>query len=174
MKLIVGLGNPGKKYEQTHHNAGFLFVDYVAKLLNCQTVKAKKNYEAIQQCNNVAISFIKPLTFMNESGRAVAEILKNSPYSVADLIVVHDDLDLRLGEFKIQKGKGPKVHNGVNDIEQKLGTKEFTRVRIGVDNREKENRLPGEAYVLQAFTEEELVILNVVFEKAYLSLRGSA
>ena len=193
MKLIVGLGNPGTKYAKTRHNAGFMFIDFVNKQATnypptaSQLGRTRPDYEVIggqnsnfqtkktyEICKLKAgeedLILVKPLTFMNESGKAVVEVLKNSPQTVADLVVVHDDLDLRLGEFKIQKGKGPKVHNGVNDIEQKLGTKEFTRVRVGVDNRAKENRLPGEAYVLQAFTEGEMKVLSETFEKIYKSV----
>jgi peptidyl-tRNA hydrolase, PTH1 family len=164
MKLIVGLGNPGSKYEKTRHNVGYMLIDHIAKLLDCQTAKKSKLYLTMKQCNNETILLVKPLTFMNKSGQAVKEVLKNSPYSVKDLIVVHDDLDIKLGEWKIQKGKGPKIHNGILSIEEAIG-KDFIRIRIGVDNRAPENRIPGEAYVLQNFTEEELEITKKVFGK---------
>jgi PTH1 family peptidyl-tRNA hydrolase len=153
MKLLVGLGNPGSKYLQTRHNVGFLFIDYLVKnkLLNKQ------------------FRTLKPDTFMNNSGLAVSKELNFYKLLPADLIVVHDDLDLRLGEFKMQLGKGPHLHNGVESVEKSVGTKEFWRVRVGVDNRDLENRVSGQSYVLQNFTTEELDMLHKqVFPKIKL------
>jgi len=147
MKLIVGLGNPGAKYAQNRHNSGFMLVDYL-----------KQNASF-----NSDVEYLKPQTFMNKSGDEVSRKLYFYKLKPEDLIVIHDDLDLRLGEFKIQKGKGPKVHNGVNHIEERLGTKDFWRVRIGVDARPLENRIPGDAYVLQNFLPEEKQILSQLF-----------
>jgi len=144
MKLLVGLGNPGAKYLNTRHNLGFMFLDYLQQ----------------QQKLDKQIKTLKPETYMNRSGIAVAKELRFYKLQPTDLIVVHDDLDLRLGEYKIQFGKGPKLHNGVESVEKILGTKEFWRVRIGVDNRNAENRIPGESYVLQSFTPEELTLLQ--------------
>lgn len=144
MKLLVGLGNPGPKYQNTRHNVGFLFLDFLVKnnLLNKQ------------------VKTLKPDTYMNHSGMAVAKELNFYKLKPADLIVVHDDLDLRLGEYKVQFGKGPKLHNGVESVEKVLGTKDFWRVRIGVDNRIPDNRVSGKSYVLQNFTPEELSFLQ--------------
>lgn len=144
MKLLVGLGNPGAKYEQTRHNVGFLFLDYLQK----------------QQKLNKQIKTLKPDTYMNRSGIAVAKELSFYKLLPANLIVVHDDLDLKLGEFKIQFGKGPKLHNGIESIEHLIGSKEFWRVRVGIDNRVPDNRVSGESYVLQNFTPEELLVLQ--------------
>jgi PTH1 family peptidyl-tRNA hydrolase len=107
----------------------------------------------------------KPQLYMNESGRAVAQVVRSQKSEVRDLIIIHDDLDIRLGEYKIQKGKGPKLHNGIESIENALGTKDFWRIRIGVDNRTSDNRIPGESYVLQNFTADEIENLNNTFEK---------
>ncbi len=101
---------------------------------------------------------------MNESGKFVAEKFNFFKISPDDLYIVHDDLDISLGQYKIQKGTGPKVHNGVNNIEEVLGTKDFWRIRIGVDNREPQNRILGEDYVLQNFNNDELISLNKVFD----------
>ena len=144
MKLIVGLGNPGTQYATTRHNVGFQYIDYLItnQLLDKQT------------------KTLKPDTYMNRSGIAVAKKLNFYKLKPVDLIVIHDDLDLRLGEFKIQLGKGPKLHNGIESIEQLLKTKEFYRVRIGIDNRNPNNRISEESYVLQSFTLSELEILK--------------
>lgn len=102
---------------------------------------------------------------MNESGMAVRKLIDHWSLNIDHLYVVHDDLDLKLGEFKIQKGKGPKLHNGISSIEKELGRSDFWRVRIGVDNRNPENRIAGEKYVLQDFTLEEKQIVSGIFEK---------
>lgn len=144
MKLLVGLGNPGAKYEQTRHNVGFMFLDYLKQ----------------QQKLDKQVKTLKPDTYMNRSGIAVAKELSFYKLLPADLMVIHDDLDLKLGEFKIQLGKGPKLHNGIESVEQSIGSKDFYRVRIGVDNRAPDNRVAGEAYVLQNFTDDELTKLQ--------------
>lgn len=177
MKIIVGLGNPGEKYAQTRHNVGFMFIDFVNERLDGGKWKleGKLKVQMVRiEENGEKMLLIKPQTFMNDSGIAVQKIVASSPrfareagskeLPVRDLIVVHDDLDIRLGEYKIQRGKGPKLHNGIESIEHRLGTTDFIRVRIGVDNRETDQRIPGEAYVLQNFTDEEQVILRSIFE----------
>jgi len=154
-KLIIGLGNPGSQYQNNRHNVGHMFVDKVliSKSKVLSNLKIKKTD-----------------TFMNESGRSVKKITKNDEILTTNLYVVHDDLDIPLGKFKIQFGVGPKVHNGLDSVEQELGTKDFWRVRIGVDNRVSDNRIPGEQYVLQDFTSEELEILNNSFPEIWKNL----
>ena len=103
---------------------------------------------------------------MNNSGSFVKKQLSKYPsITVSDLYVIHDDLDIPLGVFKIQFGKGPKVHNGLNDIYEKLGTSDFWHVRVGVDNREPENRIKGDEYVLSDFSDEEKIILTRVIKQ---------
>ncbi|OGY11094.1 MAG: hypothetical protein A3A58_03235 [Candidatus Blackburnbacteria bacterium RIFCSPLOWO2_01_FULL_41_27] len=149
MKLIVGLGNPGEKYRNNRHNAGFMVVEYLERIGLPEGVAAKKTD-----------------TFMNDSGRAVEKFIKNYKLKIENLYIAHDDLDLPLGQYKIQLGIGPKVHNGLISIEGILSDINFWRVRIGVDNRDPQNRVPGEAYVLQDFTPEEHKILEEVIKKA--------
>lgn len=144
MVAVVGLGNVGGKYKDTRHNVGFMFID------------------AFPQFSGVIT--LKPDTMMNASGKAVKKLADSYKLLPADIYVIHDDLDLPLGEYKIQFGKGPKVHNGVNSVEESLGTEKFWRVRIGVDNRDPDNRVNGEGYVLQKFSSEEkkLIGTNVI------------
>ncbi len=149
MKLLVGLGNPGEKYKNNRHNVGYMFVDYLENKIG-----KKKD-----------IIVAKTQVFMNESGRAVNKLTNTYNLEPNTLYIIHDDLDIRLGEYKIQKGKGPKLHNGIESIEQTLQTKDFWRVRIGVDNRDEDNRIPGEKYVLQDFVPEEKITLKTVFEE---------
>jgi len=146
MRLIIGLGNPGDAYINNRHNAGYKVIDRFKK----QKTKTR---------NIVAI---KTNTFMNNSGEFVKKLVEQYNINPSDLWVIHDDLDIPLGSFKIQKGKGPKLHNGVNSIEEKLGTDEFWRVRVGVDNRNSEDRISGEEYVLQDFNDEEIGLLRPV------------
>jgi peptidyl-tRNA hydrolase, PTH1 family len=148
MKLLIGLGNPGERYEGNRHSVGKMLIRRLKK----------------DQIFFKDLILIESDTFMNDSGRFVAEKFFFYKITPDDLYIVHDDLDLPLGQFKIQKGIGPKVHNGVNNIEQALGTKDFWRIRIGVDNRDPQKRIAGEDYVLQDFTKEELGILKGVFD----------
>ncbi len=169
MKLIVGLGNPGKRYEKNRHNVGFMFVDYLLtnsklKIQNSRLQFASKIIKG--ELEKATVYLIKPQTFMNNSGRAVVKFIKYLKINTKDLIIVHDDLDLRLGEYKMQFGKGPKIHNGILSVEKELKSKAFWRLRIGVDNRESENRVNGEKYVLEDFKKEELLVIQQVFEKS--------
>jgi PTH1 family peptidyl-tRNA hydrolase len=143
MKLIVGLGNPGVGYVNTRHNAGHFVVTELQK------TKIPKDF--IVKKSDV---------FMNDSGSFVKKLVNNSKIDLSDLYIVHDDLDIALGEYKIQFGKGPKDHNGVKSVDEALGTDQYWHVRIGVDNRPLDGRPEGIEYVLENFTDEEREILN--------------
>jgi PTH1 family peptidyl-tRNA hydrolase len=166
MKIIIGLGNPGEKYQQNRHNVGFQLVDYLSQKLKIKSQKFNLKVKSeIIETENKDVLLVKPQTFMNESGLAVRKFIEYSRLRIEDLFVIHDDLDLPLGEYKIQFEKGPKLHNGVASIEERLGTKNFWRIRVGVNNRNPQNRIPGESYVLMNFSEEEKVILTKVFRQ---------
>lgn len=156
MKLMIGLGNPGNAYVNTRHNVGFLVAE------SLQGSKLPKD-----------IVLKKSDTFMNESGSFVKKLTDIYHLSPSDLYIIHDDLDIKLGEYKVQFGKGPKDHNGILDIEDKLGTKDFWRVRVGVDNRPLDNKPMGEEYVLQNFSDEERKILDLTIRKIVNELSGS-
>ncbi|MBI3559063.1 aminoacyl-tRNA hydrolase [Candidatus Gottesmanbacteria bacterium] len=143
MKLIIGLGNPGEKYKFNRHNAGHMFVEWAI--------------------NNGQWA-IKSDVFMNDSGEYVKKNLTNWT-NLTNLFIAHDDLDIPLGKYKIQFGVGPKVHNGILSIENSLKTKDFWRIRIGVDSRQQDSRLAGERFVLENFTDEELKVLQEVYAK---------
>lgn len=155
MILVVGLGNPGSEYVNTRHNVGYLFVDELLK--NSKTRKLQESKQ---------IKIFKSQSFMNESGKFISRILKTYNIKPETLYVVHDDLDIRLGEFKIQFGRGPKDHNGLKSIDETLGTNEYWHVRIGIDNRSNDNRPMGEEYVLQNFADEERKILDESIKRA--------
>lgn len=146
MKLIIGLGNPGEKYKKTRHNAGFMVIDSMDKKSSSKLILAK------------------PRTFMNESGKAVKEMVKKYAVKTPDLLLIHDDLDISFGSFKLQFGKGPHQHNGVASIEDCLGSKEFWRLRVGIDNRQIGSKQAGEDYVLGKFATEELKSLKILIE----------
>src|SRR4051812_41840778 len=135
MYIIVGLGNPGKKYEQTRHNLGFRVLD----LLAGESGWENKYDSLFKKLKDVILA--KPQTFMNKSGEAVAQISKF--YPDAQLIVIHDELDLPLGSIKIQKDVSAAGHNGVQSIIDTLGTKDFIRVRLGTDNPATRGTIPG-------------------------------
>lgn len=167
MKLVVGLGNPGEEYEKTRHNAGFIFVD---KLAGKESFSFDKKQEAeVMKKDNYL--FVKPQTFMNDSGRAVRKIMDFYKLSISDVVIAHDDLDIAFGEYKIQREKGPKVHNGVRSVEQSLGRTDFWRVRIGIDNRQpKVNYGTGADYVLSKLSKVEILELNGVVCEAQKEL----
>jgi PTH1 family peptidyl-tRNA hydrolase len=180
MKLIIGIGNPGKKYENNRHNAGFFVIDRLVEEFRVRgyglqqewkrSTKGKLQYIWFD-VDGEKIEFIKPQIFMNDSGFSVAYAYKNHPeLEYEDIYIIHDDLDLSLGSYKIQKGKGPREHRGLLSIYGLLGNKDFWHVRVGVENRQKRSKVPsGEDYVLQDFTKDELEILvktinNIVSE----------
>ncbi len=161
MKIIVGLGNPGKQYEGTRHNAGVVLVERLAtSVQESERIWRKNKGIVVMESENLVLVKSSEY-FMNESGKII-EALGNRHWAIDDLYVVHDDLDIRLGEYKIQFGKGPEVHGGVMDIERVVG-KDFWRIRIGIENRGTP-RIPGEEYVLQKFSPDEIVKLQSVID----------
>lgn len=158
MTLIVGLGNPGKKYTNTRHNIGFQVLDLLGSGEDWQN-----KYDAeIIKTDTVILA--KPQLYMNLSGQSVAQILKY--YPSAQLIVIHDELDLPLGGMKIMKGASAAGHNGVQSIIDDIGTKDFIRIRIGVNNPETRTGKPGDAYVLEPFADTEAPIVKEMLIKA--------
>lgn len=156
MKLIVGLGNPGKKYSATRHNIGFQIVDIFQKE-NPGFSSWQKNskFQAEISEGNLGqekIILAKPNTFMNESGRAVQAIVHYYKMAPLDIVIIHDDLDLPIGKYKIQKDISSAGHNGIKSIIEKLGTQMFHRVRIGISKQDKEKRGKTENFVLNNFS----------------------
>jgi len=168
MKLIVGLGNPGEEYAKTRHNAGFMVVDAIASKIQDSTClpsrqgfKIQDKFKAeIMQIGEVIL--IKPQTFMNRSGEAVRKVADFYQITPENIWVIHDDLDIKLSEYKIQLGKGPKKHNGLASVEKQLGTNHFWRARLGIENRSDTGlkSVSGEEYVLKPFLTTELTIFN--------------
>lgn len=162
MKLFVGLGNPGGKYKNNRHNVGFMLVDYFACRLGSGVFKKSESFESLV-LKSKDIILAKPLTFMNESGKAVCNLANFYQVSPDFIFISYDDLDIPLGEYKIIFGKPPKTHNGVWSVIKRLKTKDFWHIRIGVENRIKEEKISGESYVLKDFlANEKLVIERVI------------
>lgn len=173
MKLIVGLGNPGKKYEHTRHNAGFLALEFYLKNKEAISCSSKFNGQICEmhftahQKNTMPVKcfFIKPQSYMNSSGEVIKEIVQF--YKVdfkKDLLIIHDEIDLKFGFLKLAFDSRDAGHNGVKNIIERLGSSEFHRIRIGVESRSSRSESPTDKYVLSEFTAKELTTLeNEVF-----------
>ncbi|OGH71692.1 MAG: aminoacyl-tRNA hydrolase [Candidatus Magasanikbacteria bacterium RIFCSPLOWO2_01_FULL_43_20b] len=157
MKLIVGLGNPGKIYAKTRHNAGFMVLDKLReefKENNISNWELSKKFNAeVCGCtiSGNKIVLTKPMTFMNDSGQAVQLIAHFYKLTPADLIVIHDDKDIKLGEIKIQTNRSSAGHNGAQSIIDHIGTQNFTRVRVGVAPENPKKMSDTAKFVLNRF-----------------------
>lgn len=156
---VVGLGNPGNKYSNTRHNAGFILVDKLAQALSVSWKRNASLQAEIAVDAERGIILMKPQTFMNKSGEAVRGLVKYGGQYQA-LYVLYDDLDLPIGSYKVQFDKGPKIHNGVNSIREALGGVAYWHVRLGTDGRSGNRSMPSEEYVLQPFTSEEQTVFD--------------
>ncbi|KKU18172.1 MAG: Peptidyl-tRNA hydrolase [Candidatus Pacebacteria bacterium GW2011_GWA1_46_10] len=163
MKILIGLGNPGREYQRSRHNVGFRVLELLAKKLDITFTDSPRLFSQVGKLNDWLL--VKPKTFVNGSGQAVRAVLNFYKLSPAALTVVHDDLDLPFGTWKSQFGTGPKIHNGLLSIYQALGTRDFTHLRIGVDNRAGKRTMLGKDYVLQPFSSQEERELRVVVEE---------
>lgn len=162
MQTLIGLGNPDEEYALTRHNVGFRVVDEIAKRLKIKLELNAKFSAEVGKSKDILL--VKPQTYMNGSGQSVQAVMNFYKLSVEKLTVIHDDLDLPLGSYKIQFGHGPKEHNGLLSIYEALGTKDFTHARIGIDGRGGDKTLPGKTYVLQKFSGEEEEIIKTVIQ----------
>lgn len=151
-KLIVGLGNPGEKYTNTRHNIGFIILDTFF-VHGTDTWLKQAQFKSLIIKTDSSI-FAKPQTFMNNSGEAVSKILNFYKKSPADLVVIHDDVDLELGRIKLAKNSGSAGHHGIESIKEHIGTLDFYRIRVGV-GRPAQAQFDIENYVLQNFLREE-------------------
>jgi PTH1 family peptidyl-tRNA hydrolase len=136
IKLIVGLGNPGPKYSETRHNAGFWFVEDLANQYRSRFLPEKKFHGEVARINleGKDIWLLKPETFMNRSGLSVVSLAAFYKIAAENILVAHDEIDLKAGTVRLKSGGGHGGHNGLRDIISHLGTKDFQRLRIGVDH----------------------------------------
>jgi len=157
MKLIVGLGNPGDKYKLNRHNVGFMAVDYLINEFTATKQSSKFDGE-LYKSNDFL--FLKPLTYMNLSGESVEKVKNFYKLQNEDIIVIHDDIDLKLGALKFKRGGGHGGHNGLKSIDKHIGN-DYWRVRIGVGRPERKEMVVS--YVLGDFEEDELKCINELF-----------
>ena len=152
MKLIVGLGNPGKKYDGTRHNIGFMCIDLLADRLGVDLKKIKfESLTAETTYQGEKVLLLKPQTFMNLSGNAVRKAMNYYNLSPEDILVIYDDIDIDFGSLRLRKKGGPGTHNGMKDIVLKLGSEDFPRLRLGIGTPRGD--LVG--YVLSTFNAHE-------------------
>lgn len=169
MKIFIGLGNPGKKFESTRHNAGFLMLDKIQKDWELPDFAPEKKFQAEisrGKVNEEDIFLIKPQTFMNLSGEIVRSVLDFYKLDADSIVVIHDDIDIPLGKFKIATDSSSAGHNGVQNIIENLGTKKFKRVRIGVGKTEEEKEscpISAHDFVLGKFSSEELETIEKLY-----------
>ena len=147
MKIIVGLGNPGKNYSDTRHNVGYLVLD---NFLGDVKWKSKFNAEYYEDnINGEKVLFVKPLTYMNLSGDAVVQFVKYYDIDLGDILVIQDDLDLEFGTYKIKTNSSDGGHNGIKSIINRLGSKDFARLKVGISNNKE---IDTKDYVLGSFS----------------------
>ncbi|MFC6180478.1 aminoacyl-tRNA hydrolase [Lactiplantibacillus daowaiensis] len=158
MKMIVGLGNIGAKYAQTRHNVGFMIVDEIAAKLNLDFKTSKFEAEVASGfVNGEKLLLVKPSTYMNDSGRAVGPLMTYYQIDPADLLVVHDDLDLPLGKVRLKQKGSAGGHNGIKSILSHVGDQHFKRVKVGIDHPTKMSVVD---YVLGKFTPAQQTLFN--------------
>jgi PTH1 family peptidyl-tRNA hydrolase len=163
MLLLVGLGNPGPKYEKNRHNIGFMAVDEIVRRHSFQPYRARfQALVAEGTLDGEKVLAIKPTTFMNESGRSVGEAMRYFKLSPEDVLVLHDELDLATAKIRIKKGGGHAGHNGLRSIDAHIG-KEYHRMRLGIGHPGDKARVHG--YVLGDFAKTESVLIGKVIDE---------
>lgn len=164
MWIVVGLGNPGDEYAGTRHNIGFMVVDSLAERISAGRGKKTRHYTSARGfIEGSQVLLIKPLTFMNRSGIAVSEALREQGDADSTLVVVQDDIDLDTGTIRVRSGGSSGGHKGVESIIQTVGTRNFVRVKIGIGRSE---RVPVEEYVLKNFPKKDRPVIAESVENA--------
>lgn len=165
VKMIVGLGNPGSKYQQTKHNVGFMAVDRLVKDLDISFTedKAFKALVGSAFINQEKVYFVKPTTFMNNSGLAVRALLTYYNISTKDLMVIYDDLDMAVGKIRLRQKGSAGGHNGIKSIIAHIGTQEFDRVKIGIGRPS--HGMSVINHVLGKFDTDDMITIIVALDK---------
>jgi len=185
MFIIVGLGNPGEKFNNTRHNIGFGILDEFAKENNFEDFKLQKKFNAEISENDVSSYFAKafqdtkiilakPQTFMNDSGKSVSKIATTYKLPLTSLVVIHDDIDLPIGTIKIIKDRGSAGHKGIESIIKEIGTSDFIRFRIGIKSNQSygsdHRTVKAKDVVLEKFSKDEKVLINEAIKKTIKAL----
>lgn len=172
MKLIVGLGNPGKQYEHTRHNIGFKCIDAIADKWGVSLNQTKFNgMYAIVHRHEGKVMLLKPLTYMNLSGECVRPMMDYFDIEFEDCIVIYDDLDLETGKLRLRQKGSAGGHNGIKSLIQHLGTQNFNRIRVGISRPQGGMKVPD--YVLANFKSEEEPVMKEAIEKTVLAVESS-
>lgn len=164
IKLVVGLGNPGKEYNNTRHNMGFMVIDEIAKRL--EVYKWKERNGALYfdtYLDLYHVLFLKPQRYINLSGKVMIDFIRYLDIKLEDVLVISDDLDLPIGTMKLKEKGSSGGHNGLKNIEENLGTKEYKRIKIGISN---DKSIDTKDYVLGKLSKEEKKKIDPVIEKA--------
>lgn len=172
MKLIIGLGNPGKQYEHTRHNIGFDVIDALASKWNAPAMQSKFNgaYTTVHRPEGKVI-LLKPLTYMNLSGECVRPLMDYFDIDVEDIVVIYDDLDLETGKLRLRQKGSAGGHNGIKSLIQHLGTQEFNRIRVGVSRPPAGMAVAD--YVLSKFSKDDASIVQQAIEKSCDAVEAS-
>ena len=158
MKLIVGLGNPGREYDNTRHNVGFMIIDNYAKNNNITIDKQKFDGLFVKtNIKGIDIILLKPLKYMNLSGEVVKKFVDFYKINIEDILIISDDLDMQLGKIKLKSKGSSGGHNGLKNIENHLNTQEYKRLKIGISNNK---NIDTKDYVLSKFNIEDLKIIQ--------------
>jgi len=174
MILIAGLGNPGRRYKKTRHNIGFRIIDEFQKENSFPKFKLAKKFQAELSegmTNGEKVILAKPQTYMNSSGAAVKSLLGFYKIPPSNLVVVHDELDLPIGEIKLSKDSGSAGHNGIKSVIQELGTKNFTRVRVGIKPNFKIAEYKD--FVLKKFSKDDEQTLKQVVKDSIQEIQSA-
>ena len=162
MKLIVGLGNPGREYEDTRHNIGYMVVDNFVKDNNLGSFTEKFNGLILKTTyNDEGLIIVKPLSYMNLSGDVVRKVVDYYKIDINDILVIHDDLDMPVGKIKLKLGGSSGGHNGIKDITNKLGNENYKHLKIGIAN---DKDMDTKDYVLGKFSKEDRDILDETYK----------
>jgi len=164
MKLIVGLGNPGKEYDNTRHNIGFMIIDNYANKNNLKIDKNKFNGLYTQfNYKNEKVILLKPQKYMNLSGEVIRDYVNFFKININDILIINDDLDMNVGKIKLKYKGSSGGHNGLKNIELNLGTNEYKRFKVGISN---DKNIDTKNYVLGKFTSEEKEVLNKIIDNS--------
>ena len=163
MKLIVGLGNPGREYNKTRHNIGFMCIDKIAEYFNVSfdSNKFTGSYTQFNH-NGEKIILLKPLKYMNLSGEVIRDFVNFFKIAIEDVLIICDDLDTKVGNFRLRYKGSSGGHNGLKNIEQHLFTKDYKRIKIGISNDKTQDT---KDYVLGKFTKEEIDLINPIINQ---------
>jgi PTH1 family peptidyl-tRNA hydrolase len=173
MRLVIGLGNPGKKYDHTRHNAGFMALDFWQKKMDWPEFKEEKKFFALVAVGKIGrekIVLAKPTTYMNDSGTAVRALIDFYKIKPEQVIIIQDDKDIAIGKIKVQIGRSDAGHNGIKSLISHLGTNAFVRIRIGIAPTDPRQLGVTSYFVLHDFTHDEMLVLKNVFNNVVKEL----